>query len=192
MKEHRLIGVFAIVILGLCIAGAAQAQAWDTNNLSWDAPTSCSTGEPISACPVTSYRIERSATATGTFSTLGTSTTTSYTHTGALAGNNCYRVIAISATGDSVPSNVACKVNTKPAGPPNPPTNLKVVSPIAYNVRPDYGRFVFVRGTRAGIVKLGAACDETRKTEDGFYAVSRRNMVTPRPDPNVVIVAQCA
>src|SRR6185503_10771583 len=49
-------------------------------------------------------------------------TTTSFTHTSAAAGQNCYRVIATSAKGDSFPSNVACKTNTQPSGPPNPPT----------------------------------------------------------------------
>lgn len=193
MKEHRLVAAFCLLIFSLCVAGVSQAQqAWDTNVLQWVAPATCTSGQPIANCAVTSYRVERSATATGTFASVGTSTTTTFTHTSAVAGQNCYRVIAQSAKGDSGPTNVACKVNTAPSGPPSPPTNLTVVEPIAFNVRADYGRFAFVRGTRAGMAKLGAACDESRITADGYTVISRpRSAVVPRPPEGAVLVAKC-
>jgi hypothetical protein len=68
-----------------------------------------------------------------------------------------------------------------------------VSSTVAYNVRPDYQKFTFVKSTRYGTVKLGAACDESRSTGDGFYAIERpRSQVTPRPQEGVVLVAKCA
>jgi hypothetical protein len=113
---------------------------------------------------VTGYRVERSATATGSFATVGTSTTTTYTHQSAAAGQNCYRVIAISTTGESVPSNVACKTNVEPAGPPNPPTNVTIAATTVYEVRPNLQRFTFERGNilRGVSAKIGNGCDESR------------------------------
>ena len=184
-------------ILALAFAGIANAQAqpWDENRISWTAPTTCTTGEPVSQCAVTSYRVERSATATGTFTTVGTATASPFIHSGATAGLNCYRVIAVSARGDSAPSTVtssSCKTNTRPIGPPNPPTNTTVIEPVAYNVKPDLQRFAFVRGARAGSIRLGAACDETRVTADGYSVISRPSQVQPKPAAGTVLVARCA
>jgi len=192
MNDHRYVRAFCLAIGLLCLAGIAQAQqAWNENRLTWGAPTTCTSGQPIANCPVTGYRIERASSQTGAFAALGTSQTTIYTHTGALAGQNCYRVVALSASGNSVPSNVACKTNVDPSGPPNPPTNLTVVETTAYNVRPNYQRFAFERGTRAGTIRLGAACDESRVTAEGYMVISRPSQVVPRPQSGVVLVARC-
>lgn len=193
---ERYCGSFCLAIALLCVAGISQAQTqpWDTNIVSFTAPTTCTTGEPVSACPVTGYRLERSASTTGTFATLAAlpATATGYTHNGVTAGQNCYRVIALSANGDSGPSNVGCKTNTKPVGPPNPPV-LTVSAPTAYNVRPNLQRFVFERGTKyEGFVKTGAACDESRTTGEGFYVVARLSQVVPRPPAGTVLVAHCS
>lgn len=188
--RRTAIVVGALVLFG--IANPALAQ-WNTNVLNWDAPTTCQSGQPIANCPVTSYRVERAPSATGTFAVVGTSTSLTYTHLSAAAGVNCYRVFALSATGESFPSSVACKTNVEPAGPPNPPTNLRVAATTAYNVRPDYQHFTFVRSTYAGRVQLGAACDESRTVGNGYYAIERpRSQVTPRPAEGVVLVAKCA
>lgn len=124
-KELRIVGIFAALLLLTCIAGIAQAQTqpWDTNVISWVAPTQCSTGEPVSACPVTGYRLEQSPTATGAYTTVATvaATASTYSHTGVTAGQHCYRAFSNSANGDSSASNVVCKTNVKPVGPPNPP-----------------------------------------------------------------------
>lgn len=186
-----------LTLLLVSVAGsfpiyAQGAQPWDENRITWAAPTTCTSGQPVANCAVTGYRVEESATATGTYRVLATVTGTSYTHAGVSAGQHCYRAVALSAKGDSIPSNVACKTNTQPSGPPNPPTNLTIVEPIAYNVRPDYGRFAFVRGARAGFAKIGASCDESRVTADGYMAISRpRAVVTPRPTEGTVLVARC-
>jgi hypothetical protein len=183
------------LILALCFAGTAQAQ-WNSNTVTWTAPTTCTSGQPIANCAVTGYRVERSNSQNGTYAAVGTSTTTTFVHSGAAAGVNCYRIIAVSAKGDSDPSAVtsnACKTNVEPSGPPSPPTNTRVVETTAYNVKPDLQKFAFLRGTRAGQVKLGAACDEGRITADGYTVISRpRSQVTPRPAEGTVLVAKCA
>jgi hypothetical protein len=192
ISEHRIVGILALALMALCMTGIAKAQqAWDTNQLQWGAPLTCTSGQPIANCPVTGYRVERAASQTGTFAALGTSATTSYTHTSAAAGVNCYRVIALSASGNSAPSNVACKTNVQPSGPPTPPTNLTVVETTAFNVKPNLQRFAFERGTRAGTIRLGAACDESRVTSDGYTVISRPSQVIPRPQTGVVLVAKC-
>lgn len=188
--DHHLIAILSVFLLALCATGIANAQAWDTNVLTATPPTTCTTGEPVSACPVTGYRFERSATPTGTFTRVIEQTGAVYTHTGVTAGQNCYRVIATSANGDSLPSAVVCKTNTRPVGPPSAP-GLTVTAPTAFNVRADYQKFAFVKSTRWGSARLGAACDESRTTGDGYYVVSRLNMVTPRPPAGTVIVAKC-
>lgn len=117
------------LLSALLLACTAQAQqAWNENRLTWEAPTTCTSGQPISACPITNYRVERSSSQTGSYAALGTSTSLTYTHLSAAAGLNCYRVIAVAVTGESTPSPVACKTNVQPAGPPNPPTNLQFVT----------------------------------------------------------------
>lgn len=186
-----------LALLLLLIPLSAQAQtAWNTNTITYTAPTTCTSGQPIANCAVTGYRIERSATMTGTYASVGTSTTTSFTHLGAVAGLNCYRVVALSAAGESVPSTVtsaACKTNVEPSGPPNPPTGVTVQTPIVYNVVPNLQRFTFERGARyPGKVKVGAACDESRTVGNGYFVVSRLSQVSPRPASGTVLVAKCA
>lgn len=168
MKEHRIVGLFALAIAALCIAGVATAQTpqpWDTNVLRWSAPTACSTGEALAQCPLTGYVVERSSSGTGTFAQLSivASSSTTYTHTSAAAGVNCYRVIATSARGNSTPSNVACIQNTAPpVGPPNPPTNLQFVVPLTTgaNVSPAYR--ILADGSRSSplyaLVPVGSEC----------------------------------
>ncbi len=126
LLERLPLLILALVLIG--IANPAWAQAWNENRLEWTAPNGCTSGPPT-GCPVSSYQIERAATATATSWTLaGTSTTTTFTHTVTTGGQSCYRVIAVAAVGASGPSNVACKTNVEPSGPPNPPTNLRFVT----------------------------------------------------------------
>lgn len=112
--------LYAIAIL--FVSSVAHAQAWNTNIIELTAPTTCTTGQPISACPVTGYRIERAPSSAGAFAAVGTTQTLSFTHTGVAAGANCYRAVALSANGEAGPSNVVCKTNAQPVGPPNPAT----------------------------------------------------------------------
>jgi hypothetical protein len=122
MNTEKWIMRTAIAVWLLCIVGVAQAQtAWNTNILTATPPTTCSTGEPITACPILEYIYERSATATGTFAEIGRGPV-NFTHLNAASGQNCYRAKTVATTGTSLPSNVVCKTNTAPVGPPNPPT----------------------------------------------------------------------
>jgi hypothetical protein len=134
MKRSTLVYLGFLATAPLSLVPAHAQTAWDTNSIAWFAPTTCTTGEPVTACPVTAYRIERAASSSGTFASVGTSQTLAFTHTGAAAGTNCYRVIAQSANGDSGPSNVACKTNTRPSGPPNPPTGVAFTTAVVWNV----------------------------------------------------------
>lgn len=122
MKTFSKVAVAAAVLaILMSYAAPAQAQqAWNTNIITLVAPTTCTTGQPITSCPITGYQIERSSTVSGTFVAIATITGLSYTHTNVTAGTNCYRAIVLSAQGPSGPSNVSCKTNTPPVGPPNP------------------------------------------------------------------------
>jgi hypothetical protein len=190
VKEYRLAGILALALIGLCATDIAQAQAWDTNLISITPPTTCTTGEPVSACPVTGYRIERSATQTGTYTAVTTLPPTQliYSHTGVTAGPNCYRVIATSALGDST-FNVRCRTNTRPVGPPNAP-EFTVTSPTAFNIRADFQHFAFVKSTRWGTANIGAACDESRCIGEYCVVTSRRSL-NPRPPEGEYKVAKC-
>ncbi len=196
-RNSNRAGFVALAIIGslafACIE-KANAQAWNTNTVSFTAPTTCTSGQPIANCQPTGYRVERSSTIAGSYAAVGTTPASPFTHLSAAAGQNCYRVIALSAQGDSSPSVVtaaACKTNVEPSGPPNPPTNTVVVATTAYNVKPDLQHFAFVRGARAGTVRLGAACDESRITNDGYTVISRNSRITPRPAQGAVLVARC-
>jgi hypothetical protein len=82
---------------------------------------------------------------------------------------------------------VTVDVQTKPGAP-----QTTVTDPIAYNVVPNLQRFVFEHGSRAGTIRIGAACDEARVTSDGYTAISRPSQVIPRPAAGTVLVAKCA
>jgi hypothetical protein len=82
---------------------------------------------------------------------------------------------------------VTVDVQTKPGAP-----QTTVTDPIAYNVVPNLQRFVFEHGSRAGTIRIGAACDEARITADGYTAISRPSQVIPRPAAGTVLVAKCA
>jgi hypothetical protein len=151
------------IVAALLFAGIAQAQTWNSNTVQWDAPTACDTGDPVSACPVQTYRVERSNSPTGSFTTLATvaGNVLTYTHTNAVAGQNCYRVLSVGSNGASGPSTPACRTNTSPTPIPNPPTNTRVVSVVAgLDHVPVFT--VLANGTRsstvAGFTSAGSNC----------------------------------
>jgi hypothetical protein len=194
LVEHRLVGILALALIGLCATGIAQAQAWNSNTVTWTAPTACTSGQPVANCPVTGYRVERSATQTGTYAAVGTSATSSFTHTSAAAGQNCYRIISLSVSGNSAPSTVtaaSCRTNVEPSGPPNPPTDLRVIETTAFNIKADFQRFAFVRGTKWGKADKGAACDEDRCVTGGYCVVVQRRRLDPQPPEGEYKVAKC-
>jgi hypothetical protein len=114
-------------LLALAFLPTLASAQWNVNEVTWVAPTQCINGQPITACPVESYQIERSDTATGTYVLAGTSTSLTFRHTVAVAGPTCYRVRSVGASGASDPSSPPfCLTNTAPPPPvPNPPTNVR-------------------------------------------------------------------
>ncbi len=137
-----------------------QAQTplkWNENGISWTASSVCADGSPAVNCPLTGFRVERAATPTATtwaaVATVG-ATINYYKDTVATAGQNCYRLIAISASGDSVPSaNAPCKTNVAPK--PGAPV---VTDPIAYEYRPSTDVMA-----RVGRVPKGIPCGPETK-----------------------------
>lgn len=167
MKRHP------ILILSLLLASVigsfvqAQTAPWNVNDVAWDAPTSCTSGQPISSCPITGYQILRSATPTGTYTAVGTSTTTTFTHLVTVGGQSCYKIVAQSAQGDSVPSvTPACRTNVQPSGPPNPPTNVRLtVAVVAGDVRTPIFSVAgsapnYTVGTYFGSIPVGSQCGD--------------------------------
>lgn len=171
-----------LLALALCAPAFAQ-QAWNENIVAWDAPTTCASGQPITACPVTQYRVERSATTDGGYAALGTSTSLTFRHASAVEGRNCYRVVAVSSVGESVPSVVACKVNVAPSGPPNPPTNTRFVTVAAVNAgAPAFSVLgstpaTFRIGEFYGVIPAGRPCGDYLVTFRG----QRLHRVIPQP-----------
>ena len=103
-------GLFNVIIL-------------DKDKLPPDAPTSVQTTLSSSAVAVswtastdaTSYDVQRKTTASGTFASIGTSTTASYSDTSVASGRNYwYRIFAKNTNGTSVGSSVV-KVTFNPA-----------------------------------------------------------------------------
>ena len=106
---------------GAPIGLGATANGWTRIDLSWTAPTS------DGGATITGYKIEVSADAGSSWSTLVTntsSTTTSYPHTGLTAGTTRrYRVSAINSAGTGAASSAA-SATTDAAGTPGAPIGL--------------------------------------------------------------------
>jgi hypothetical protein len=123
----RCAALAAAALVALASPAFAQTQPWNTNITDWSAPTRCVDGQPITACPVTNYQVERAPAASGPWTFLATTTALTYAHANAAAGVNCYRGIAVTATGASAPTAAACKTNTAPTPPlPNPPGDFRL------------------------------------------------------------------
>lgn len=182
----KYVGRFCIgmlLLLAMCVKAEAQT-AWDTNILNWVAPTQCVDNTPITNCPVTGYRIEQSATATGTFTTLiSVGTVLTYSHTGVSAGQHCYRLIALSNSGNSDPSNVACRTNVRPPSPPQPPV-LTIAAlaglEIPLDSRDGFTRTVAYTVTANGPGVLAAFCKITTPAVSGpVFTYRNQNYCKP-------------
>lgn len=190
------VGVFCLAIAALCIAGVANAaDAWNEDTVTWSPPAACADGSATTNCPVTGYKVETAPSKTSstwvTVATVGNVLTAKAT--GLTAGVHCYRVSTIAANGTSAAAVQGndCPVTTAPL--PGPPTNvLTTVEQTVYDVRPNEQTFAFDLGRRVGTVKLGAACDESRSTGNGFYALERPSRVSlTRAARSTALVARC-
>lgn len=177
-----------------------------TANVSWTPPTTNSDGSPLT--DLTGYRIVYGTTQGNPNARIDVAgaATTSATVPNLTNGSTYYFYVrSVNAAGtESVNSNVASRTivgGTPPTASasatvtvdkvPSPPTGVTVVETTAYAVRFDAQRWVALRGTPAGRIKLGAACDESRSTADGYTVISRPSQVLPRPATGTVLVAKC-
>ncbi len=179
----------ALAITAL-FASTAHAQ-WNSNTVVFDAPTTCSNGDPLTACPVLRYQIERGATLTGAFASVGTTTTTTFTHTNAAAGQNCYRAASVGTNGTSAFSNIGCRTNTAPPAPiPGPPTNLRVVETTVFNLWQESREVTL--GQVVGTVPLDTICGK-QPLVGSYRTVARSNVrfTTGTPPRGAVLVAKC-
>jgi hypothetical protein len=182
-----------LVILALALAGTAHAQtAWNADTVSWEAPTTCNDGTPISNCPVTGYRVETAASKAATTWTLVTTTAANVltaNATGLTAGPHCYRVIATSAFGNSAATVQGndCPVAVPPT--PGPPGNVRTVETTVFNLR-QKGREVLL-GSAVGTVNLDTICGKVPFVEN-HYTVARSNVRFTTPQTaGTVLVAKC-
>lgn len=199
--EYRAVGALGILLIGLCIAGAARAA---TVTVSWTNPT---TNTDTSSIPATgdgslqAWRIEYgTCTASNGFGTKAgevvrnrtspTGPQLTSTTLNLQPSTTCIRAfVANTYNIESDPSNVVSKV----VSPPKPgPVQLTTVDQQVFDVRPNERTFAFDRGRLVGSVKLGAACDEDRTTGGDFYALERPSRAkltrTPRSE---ALVARC-
>lgn len=173
--------------------------------VSWTAPTTNDDGTALTDLAGFRVLFGTSASALSQSKAVGTVGATSTTVSALTPGAWFFAVRAVNAGGvESANSNVAQKTVVGPAPVtasgsatltidkvPSPPTNTTVVEVVAYSVVPDLQHFAFLRGPRAGSIRLGSACDESRVTADGYTAISRPSQVVPRPAPGAVLVARC-
>lgn len=105
-------------------------------------------------------------------------------------GTTCVRALVANTYGvESDASNVAAKV----VDPPKPgPPQLTTIAAQVYDVIPNERTFTFDRGRQIGTTKLGMACDESRNTDNDFYALERPSRVSLlRPPRSAALVARC-
>lgn len=195
MKEHKAIAILALALLALCVAGIASA---DTVVATWANPTTNTNGSAIPATgagALTQARLEYGTCVAGAFGVKAGEVIRPMPATTATLnldpGTTCLRVKVTNTFGrESAASNVVTRVIDAPT--PNPPANLTVSDPVAYDVRPNESTFAFERGRPVGTAKLGAACDEDRTTGGDFYALERPSRVKLTREPrSKALVALC-
>lgn len=198
-RTTRAIGILAILLIGMCIAGIASAATVTVTG------TNPSTNTDTSAIPATgqgslnNLRIEYGTCGTGgAFGTKAGEVNRPPVAPGAQfsevlnldPGTTCVRAFVRNTYGvESDPSNVASKVVAPPK--PGAPV-LTTIAQQVYDVRPNERTFAFDRGRQVGSVKLGAACDEDRTTGSDFYALERPSQVKLNREPrSQALVARC-
>lgn len=197
--EYRAIGALAIILIGLCLAGIATAATVTVTGTNPTQNTDNSTIPATGEGSLTNLRLEYgSCSAPGVFGTkVGEISRTAaapganFSHTINLnVGTSCVRAFVANTYGnESLPSNVAVKVVDAPT--PKPPA-LAAVAPQVYDVRPNERTFGFDRGRQVGTTKLGAACDEDRRTDADWYALERPSKVKLTREPrSTALVARC-
>ncbi len=180
------------------------AGATGTADVSWTAPTQNTDGSPLRN--LASYKVYYGTSASALTQVVQVAAPTLTARVASLTPGTWYFGVRAVNTSDveSDTSTIVSKAIQGPAPPtasktvslivnpkPGAPGNVTVIETTAYNVKPDFQKFAFVRGARAGSVKLGSACDKSRQTSDGYMVISRLTQVTPRPQSGTVLVARC-
>jgi hypothetical protein len=115
MLFHRLIVAAALCLLftGVAIAQTATRQAI----LTWQAPTACAGGSPITNCPIRGYSVQKRQGTTWVEIGTTTASVLTYTDRDIALGTHTYRVLATSDAGPSAPSNEVSKIIDVPGAP---------------------------------------------------------------------------
>lgn len=173
MKEHRLVGAFALLIFAMCIAGTANAQTATTrvtpcsattpNNaicVSWDASTVDTSGSTATP-PAIRYRAEQRVGTAGLWATVGTNLdVTRYFAQNLAPGDyyfrvyaNCVSVPGVWSCAEGGASNVATRSVATPTMTPSTPViviaaTIRADAPPIYRiistVKPKSGEVVFL------------------------------------------------
>lgn len=172
-----------ILILAFIPGLALAVPPWNTDVLSWTAPTLCSDGSPVVGnCDITGYKIETASSTTGTWSTLTTTigSVTTYTAANLAAGSHCYRVSAVAASGTGAASDPVCATAT-------PPVPGKVtVDSVAYEIQKSNDN---LKLAAVGTVPLGIACKD--QDANGLNVVPRAQVTVSGSSKPSVMVARC-
>jgi hypothetical protein len=199
MKEHRLMGALAIVLLGLCIAGIANAATVTVTGTNPVANTDNSVIPATGDGSLTTTRIEYGTcsapnvfgTRVGEVSRTAGAPGAQFSHTLNLnPGTTCVRAFVSNTYGsESAASNVASRT----VDPPTPrPPQLTTIAAQVYDVVPNFVHFRFERGREVGTTKLGMACDESRNTDTDFFALERPSYAKlTRESRSTALVARC-
>lgn len=173
--------------------------------VSWTAPTTNTDGSALTDLAGFKVLFGTSATALSQSKAIANAGAVNTTIPGLSPGTWFFAPRAVNALGvESANGPVASKAIVGPPAVtasgsvtltidkvPSAPGDTVVVEAIAYNVTPDLQHFAFLHGARLGRAVLGAACDESRITADGYTVISRNSQVFPRPPQGTVAVAKC-
>jgi hypothetical protein len=188
-------GLIALALGALCIAGAAKAA---TVTVTWAPPTTNTDGSAIPATgagSLTTYRIEYGTCNGAAFGVKAGEVTRAAPATSVTLnlqpGTSCVRAFVANTYGsESAASNVSSKVVDPPT--PNPP-QITTLAGNVYDVVPNESTFTFNRGRVVGTTKAGMACDESRNTDNDFYALERPSRVRLTRNPrSTALVGRCA
>jgi hypothetical protein len=106
------------VLVGACWHMTANAQTVTRQAvLTWQAPTTCQGGSPITNCPIRGYSVQKLIGSVWTEIGTTTATVLTYTHTNLPLGTHTYRVLATSDAGSSAPSNEVSRIIDVPGAP---------------------------------------------------------------------------
>jgi hypothetical protein len=172
-REHRLVGIFALTILALCVAGVAQAQRITPCNAATPNNAVCVTGVApdtfVDGTPIVvalTYRVEQRTGTSGSFATVASGLTTPQAYIQNLApGSYQFRMFAncTICTSESAASNIAGATATPIPKVPQPP-----VITIAVVISPDINVAPVIRivdpsgdpqpGSVVGFVPVGREC----------------------------------